>query len=213
MDRATISTQRRGALLRMTRLALATAGGGALAACDRISESFSREAGFRGTDITGAEYGRDFRLTDTEGRVRTLKDFHGQVVLLYFGFVQCPDICPTSLARAAEVKRMLKEDGKRFQVIFVTVDPERDTPEMLREYMAAFDPSFVALRGTPEELATTAAEFKVIYNKVPTGSSYTMDHSAQSYLFDPNGHLRVVLSHYQLVQDYTHDVERLLRTS
>lgn len=185
---------------------LAACAGALLAACDRAG-------GFRGIDVTGASYGRDFALPDFDGRMRTLADFRGQVVMLYFGFVQCPDVCPTSLSRAAAVKQQLGDQAGRLQVIFVTVDPERDTPAMLRDYLAAFDPGFLALTGTAEQIKTAADEFKVYYRKVPTGSSYTMDHTALSYLFDPAGRLRVVLRHEQSVEDYVADIRALLDES
>ncbi len=166
----------------------------------------------RGVNLTGSpKYGKDFSLPDADGKERSLADFKGKAVLLYFGFVQCPDICPTSLLRAAEVKKMLGKDGERLQVIFVTVDPERDTPEVLRAYMNAFDPSFIALRGSSEQLAKVAEDFKVYYRKVPTGSSYTMDHTAHSYVFDPQGRLRLALRHEQTPQDYAHDISLLLK--
>ncbi len=202
---------RRAALARLGGIVLAALGGASLVACDKFAQATGQRAGFRGIDITGADYGRDFRLTDVDGRERTLADYRGKLVLLYFGFVQCPDVCPTALARAAEVKRLLGPDGDKLQVIFVTVDPDRDTPEMLRQYMAAFDPSFVALRGDTERLKPTAAEFKVYYKQVPTGSSYTMDHTALSYVFDTQGRLRLALRHEQTAQDYAHDLALLLR--
>lgn len=165
---------------------------------------------FRGIDITGADYAQGFSLTDAHGQRRTLADFRGRVVMLYFGFVQCPDVCPTALTRAAAVRQQLGAHADDLQVIFVTVDPERDTPALLREYMAAFDPSFLALTGTPEEIARTAQAFRVFYQKVPTGSSYTMDHTALSYLFDRQGRIRVVLRHEQTADDYLADVRALL---
>ena len=198
---------RRAALARLSGLALAALGGAALTACDRQGQG----GGFRGLDITGVDYGRDFRLTDVDGKERTLADWRGKLVLLYFGFVQCPDVCPTALIRAVETRRLLGADGERLQVIFITVDPERDTPEILREYMAAFDPSFVALRGDAQRLKETAAEFKVFYRKVPTGSSYTMDHTALSYVFDTQGRLRLALKHEQTAEDYAHDIALLAR--
>ena len=179
-----------------------------LAACDR-----SPTPAFRGIDVTGAPYGRELQLPDLFGQRRTLADFRGQVVMLFFGFVQCPDVCPTSLARAAEVMQRLGPDADRVQLLFVTVDPERDTPALLREYLAAFHPRFLGLTGTPDEIAAAAREFKVYYAKVPTGSSYTMDHSAQTYLIDPQGRLRIVLKHEQSAEDYAHDVAALLRES
>ncbi|MDP1654704.1 MAG: SCO family protein [Hydrogenophaga sp.] len=166
---------------------------------------------FHGLDLTGASYGRDFRLLDAQGRERSLADFRGKVVLLYFGFTQCPDVCPTALSRAAEVKKLLGAEGERLQVIFVTIDPERDTPQVIQPYVAAFDPSFLGLYGDAQRTRETAAEFKVFYQKVPTGGSYTMDHSTLSYAFDPQGRLRLALRHEQNAQDYAQDLQRLLQ--
>ncbi len=166
---------------------------------------------FRGLDLTGASYGRDFRLTDPDGRERTLADFRGQVVLLNFGFTQCPDVCPTALSRAAEAKRLLGPLGERLQVIFVTIDPERDVASVLRSYTAAFDPAFLGLYGDAQRTRETAEHFKVYYRRVPTGGSYTMDHSTLSYAFDPQGRLRLALRHEQNAQDYAHDLALLLQ--
>lgn len=166
---------------------------------------------FHGLDLTGASYGRDFRLLDAQGREHSLADFRGKVVLLYFGFTQCPDVCPTALSRAAEVKTLLGAEGERLQVIFVTIDPERDTPQVIQPYVAAFDPSFLGLYGDAQRTRETAAEFKVFYQKVPTGGSYTMDHSTLSYAFDPQGRLRLALRHEQNAQDYAQDLQRLLQ--
>lgn len=165
---------------------------------------------FNGIDVAGAAYGKDFQLRDPAGKARSLADFQGQAVLLFFGFTQCPDVCPTALARAAQTKALLGELGSRLQVIFVTVDPERDTPEVLRAYTAAFDPSFLGLSGTPQEIADTARRFKAYYKKVPTGSSYTMDHSSITYAFDPAGRLRLALRHDQTAEQYAQDLRRLL---
>jgi protein SCO1/2 len=177
-----------------------------LSACERAGGS----AGFRGIDLTGAAYAQGFSLTDFAGQPRTLADYRGQVVMLYFGFVQCPDVCPTALARASAVMQLLGTDAGRVQLLFVTVDPERDTPTLLREYMGAFDPRFVALTGNLEQIQATADAFRVYFKKVPTGSSYTMDHTALTYLFDPAGHIRVALRHEQTADDYAADVRRLL---
>lgn len=166
---------------------------------------------FHGLDLTGASYGRDFRLLDAQGRERSLADFRGKVVLLYFGFTQCPDVCPTALSRAAEVKKLLGAEGERLQVIFVTIDPERDTPQVIQPYVAAFDSSFLGLYGDAQRTRETAAEFKVFYQKMPTGGSYTMDHSTLSYVFDPQGRLRLALRHEQNAQDYAQDLQRLLQ--
>ena len=183
-----------------------------LAACDQISGGASPQgSGFTGIDITGADYAQDFALTDFNGVPRTLADYRGKAVMLYFGFVQCPDVCPTALARASEVLRQIgPEAAQRVQLLFITVDPERDTPELLREYMAAFDPSFMALTGSLDQIKATADAFRVYYKKVPTGSTYTMDHTALTYLFDPQGKVRVALRHEQTAADFAADVQRVL---
>ncbi|MCB2016442.1 MAG: SCO family protein [Hydrogenophaga sp.] len=192
-------------------MSLVAAGGALwLSGCDQRSSGHGTGSPFKGIDISGADYGRGFALADFNGTPRTLADFKGRVVMLYFGFVQCPDVCPTALTRAAKVMQDLGPQAADLQVVFVTVDPERDTPELLREYMASFHPSFLALTGNAEQIAQTAKEFRVYYKKVPTGSSYTMDHTALSYLFDRQGHLRVVLRHEQGADDYTTDVRTLL---
>lgn len=197
--------RRRAATLWLGGLAL----GGLLAGCDQTPLGVPTPV-FKGIDISGAAYGRQFALTDFNGQSRTLADYRGQVVMLYFGFVQCPDVCPTALTRAAAVKQQLGADAAQLQVIFVTVDPERDTPELLRDYMAAFDPSFMALTGSPAQIKAVADEFRVYYKKVPTGNTYTMDHTALSYLFDREGRIRVVLRHEQTADDYTADIRQLL---
>ena len=186
-------------------LVVAALGAIALAACERKSS-----AAYHGIDLTGATYATDFRLTDPDGKERTLAGFRGKAILIFFGFTQCPDVCPTALARADEVKRLLGPDGERFQTLFVTVDPERDTPEVLKAYTAAFDPCFIGLYGDLERTAQIAKDFKVYYKKVPTGASYTMDHTSLSYVYDPQGKLRLALRHEQPAQDYADDIRRLL---
>lgn len=183
---------------------------GGLSACDRLSGD-STPGAFKGIDITGAPYARGFTLTDFNGQARSLADYRGKVVMLYFGFVQCPDVCPTALTRAAAVLQQMGAQASQVQLLFVTVDPERDTPALLRDYMAAFDPSFVALTGSAEQIKATADGFRVFYKKVPTGSSYTMDHTALTYLFDREGRIRVALRHEQTADDYAADVKRLLQ--
>lgn len=167
---------------------------------------------FQGVDLTGAEYARDLPLTDQYGKQRSLKDFAGKVVVVFFGYTQCPDVCPTSMAELAEVKRALGADGDKLQGIFVTVDPERDTPDMLKSYMASFDPSFIALSGTPEQLAAVAKDFKIYYKRVDgqTPTSYTMDHSAGSYVYDTKGRLRLYHRYGSGAQSLTADVRALL---
>ncbi len=170
---------------------------------------------FRGVDVTGADYARDIPLTDHNGRQRSLQDFRGKVVVVFFGYTQCPDVCPTSMQELAEVKQSLGKDGERLQGIFVTVDPERDTPEVLKGYMANFDPTFLALRGSPEQLAAVAKDFKIYYKKVDgkTPTSYTMDHSAGSYVYDPAGRLRIYHRYGSGAQALAADVRALLQES
>jgi len=163
-----------------------------------------------GKDLTGANFGRDFNLQGPNGKHYTVNDFKGKVLMIFFGFTQCPDVCPTALARAVEIKELLGKDADKLQVVFITIDPERDTPEMLEAYTGAFDPSFLGLYGTLDETQTVAKEFKIYYKKVPTGSSYTMDHSALSYVFDTNGKLRISLPHAQSAEDCVEDIRQLL---
>ena len=167
---------------------------------------------FNNTDITGAEYGKALRLADPSGKVRTLADFKGKAVVVFFGFTQCPDVCPTTLAEMKTVKKLLGDDGKRLQVLFVTVDPERDTAELLANYVTAFDPTFLGLRGDPEATAKVAKDFKVFYQKVPgtTPDSYSIDHTAGSYIFDPQGRLRLFVRHGQSADKIAADIKTLL---
>lgn len=167
---------------------------------------------FRNTDLTGAEYAKALRLADHTGRVRTLEDFKGSVVVVFFGFTQCPDVCPTTLATMKAVKQQLGEDGKRLQVLLVTVDPERDTQALLAQYVTAFDPAFLGLRGDPDATARVAKDFKVFYQKVPgkTPDTYTVDHSAGSYVYDPAGRLRLYLRHGQPPDAIVPDLKLLL---
>ena len=148
---------------------------------------------FKGVDITGADYAKSFSLMDHNGQVRSLADFSGKVVVVFFGYTQCPDVCPTSMQELAEVKRLLGADGDKLQGIFITLDPERDTAELLKAYMVNFDPSFMALRPNPEQLAAVTKDFKIYYKKVDgkTATSYTLDHSAGSYTFDTQGRVRL----------------------
>lgn len=196
--------KRRSALLTLVAGATATA---LLGACTESKPQF------RAIDITGADYARDFQLTDHNGQPRSMKDFAGKVVVMFFGFTQCPDVCPTAMAELAEVKRALGKDGDKLQGLFVTVDPERDTPEVLKAYMANFDPSFLALRGTPEQLATMAKDYKVYYKKVAgrTPTSYTMDHSAGSYVYDTQGRVRLYTRYGSGAQALADDIKLLLK--
>jgi len=169
---------------------------------------------FVSIDITGADYARDFSLMDHNGQTRSIKDFAGKVVVVFFGFTQCPDVCPTSMSELAEIRKLLGADGERLQGIFITVDPDRDTLEVLKAYMANFDPSFLALRpSSPEQLAALAKDFKAYYKKVDgrTPTSYTMDHSAGSYVFDPQGRIRLFTRHGMGAQALAGDLRQLLK--
>jgi protein SCO1 len=183
-----------------------------LAGCDRVKALFEPGTKFNSIDITGAQYARNFALVDAQGRERTMADFQGKIVAIFFGFAQCPDVCPTALLELALVKQSLGAEGDKLQGIFITVDPERDTPEVLGTYVQAFDPSFVALRGSLEQTAAVAREFKVYYNKVPgkTPDSYTMDHSAGLYVFDTQGRVRLFARHGMGAEPLTQDIRRLL---
>ncbi len=168
---------------------------------------------FKGVDITGADYAQNFSLTDQFGKTRTMADFQGKVVVVFFGFTQCPDVCPTSMTELAQVKKLLGKDGDRLQGIFVSVDPERDTEAVLKAYMENFDPSFIALRGSPEQTAQVAKHFKIYYKKVDgkTPTSYTIDHSAGSYVFDTQGRIRLYNRYGSGVQALADDIKLLLK--
>ncbi|HRP74141.1 MAG TPA: SCO family protein [Rhodocyclaceae bacterium] len=168
---------------------------------------------FNAANMTGIEYGKDFRMHDADGRERTIAEFRGKVVMIFFGFIQCPDICPTALLRAVEIRNLLGEDARHMQLLFVTVDPERDSPEVIKAYMEAFDPSFIGLRESPERTREIADSFHVLYNKVPTGDSYTMDHTATTFIFDPTGRLRLAAPHIMPAELIADDIRTLLRTT
>ena len=155
------------------------------------------ESGFLATDITGVPWGRDFKLTDHNGKVRTLADFRGKVVALFFGYTHCPDVCPTTLSEFAMAIRELGEEEKNVQVLFVTVDPERDTPELLAKYVPSFNPTFLGVSTDPVSLAELAKDFKVVYQKntIPGRAGYLMDHSAGTYVFDSQGRLRLLIAY------------------
>ncbi len=177
-----------------------------LAACGRATPQFA------GVDITGADYARGFSLPDASGRVRTLDEFRGKVVALFFGYAQCPDVCPTTMADLKAAMQKLGSDAGRVQVLFVTLDPERDTPAVLAQYVPGFDPSFVGLRGDEAATLRTAKDFKVFYQRTPgpTPTSYTIDHTAGTYVFDPAGRVRLFLRQGQPVESIVHDFRILL---
>ena len=185
--------------------------GAGLAGCDYFKPGPAAPK-FQGIDITGADYAGHLSLPDADGRLRTLADFKGKVVVVFFGYTHCPDVCPTTMAELAQVKKALGKDGERVQGVFVTVDPERDTAAILKAYMASFDPSFVALRGTPEQTTAAAKEFKVFFAKVPgkTEGSYTMDHTAGSYVLDTHGKIRLFERYGSGAEALTTDIRALL---
>ena len=168
---------------------------------------------FKAIDLTGADYAQGFQLKDQFGQERTLADFKGQVVVVFFGFTQCPDFCPTTLSEWVQVKKALGENGKKLQAVFITVDPERDTPEVLKDYMANFDPSFLALIPTLETLPALAKNFKIYYKKVPgpTPTSYTMDHQAGTYMYDTEGRLRLYARYGLGPAAMAEDIGKLLK--
>ncbi len=170
---------------------------------------------FKSVDLTGADYAQGFSLVDHNSQMRTLKDFAGKVVVVFFGFTQCPDACPTSMAELAQVKQLLGPDGDKLQAVFITVDPERDTPELLKAYMGNFDPSFLALRPTMAQLPEVAKDFKVYYKKVDgkTPGSYTMDHSAGSYVFDGKGRIRLYSRYGGGAEALASDIRLLLKNT
>ena len=179
-----------------------------------LTACFDNKPSFTSIDVTGADYAKGFSLTDHNGKQRTLQDFAGKVVVVFFGYTQCPDVCPTSMAELAEIRKSLGPDGARLQAIFITVDPERDTPQVLKAYMANFDPTFLALRpSSPEQLAALAKDFKVYYKKVEgtTATSYTMDHSAGSYVYDTKGQLRLFTRYGSGATALAGDIRQLLK--
>ncbi len=191
------------------RTALAIISAVALSACGENKPQF------KAIDLSGADYARDFQLTDHNGQQRSLKDFRGKLVVLFFGYTQCPDVCPTTMAELAEAKKLLGADGGRLQGLFVTLDPERDTPQVLKAYMENFDPSFLALRPTPAQLEGLAREFKIYYKKVEgkTPGSYTMDHTAASYVYDTQGRLRLYTRYGTGPQALASDLQLLLQSA
>jgi protein SCO1 len=175
------------------------------AGCDGLKPRYS------GINFTGASWGRDFRLPDPEGRERTLADFRGKYVMVFFGYLECPVVCPTALVLAAEARKALGADRERVQVIFITLDPERDTPARVKEYAAAFDPSFIGLRGDLERTREVAKEFRVYFEKVPNGGSYSIDHTALTYVFDDVGRLRLGMTHQHTLEQYVADLRTLMK--
>lgn len=209
MNKPFLILSRRRALQSGVAGLTALAAGGALTACTEAKPEF------KSIDITGADYARDFSLTDHNGQLRSLKDFKGKVVVVFFGFTQCPEVCPSSMAELAQVRRDLGASGERLQGLLVTLDPERDTQKVLKAYMNNFDASFLALRPTLEQLPEVAKEFKIFYKKVAgnTPGSYTIDHSAGSYVFDPAGRVRLYSRYGSGAQALTSDIALLVKNA
>ena len=178
----------------------------ALAACSQGKPQFE------GVDITGADYARDFHLIDANGKPRSLADYRGKLVVMFFGYTQCPDVCPTTMSDLKSVMQVMGPDADRVQVLFVTLDPERDKPALLAQYVPAFDPRFAGLYGDEATTARTAKEFKVFYQRVagPTATSYTFDHTAGTYVFDTEGRIRLFLRQSQGAASIAHDLKQLL---
>jgi protein SCO1/2 len=197
------SGKRRSFLLASTLGAVSLA----LAGCDSASK-----AEFIGSDITGTRLGVDLALQDSAGKTRRLEDYKGKVALMFFGFTHCPDVCPTAMAELAQTMEILGKDASQVQVVMITVDPERDTPEILAQYVQAFNPTFTGLWGTPEQLSATAKSFKAFYAKSPgaTPDAYSMDHASSFYIFDKKGEVRVLARGDASAQDIASDIRQLL---
>ena len=185
-----------------------------LSACDQKSLPLPKTV-FANTDITGLDYGKDFSLTDHNGKPRTIADFRGKLVFVFFGYTHCPDICPTTLSDMAGIMTSLGPDADKLQVLFITLDPERDTPEVMAGYVPAFHPGFLGLYGDRAATEKVVREFKIFQQRVPgpDGKSYTIDHTAASYVFDTRGHLRLFVRHGQNGAPLLNDLKLLLSES
>ena len=203
-----MTSSRRFALKKIAVSAFLASAGGLLTACQPDKPQF------KAIDITGADYAQGFQLTDFNGQPRSPADYKGKVVVVFFGFTQCPDVCPTTMNEMAQVKKLLGTDGDKLQVVFISIDPERDTPEVLKAYMGSFDPSFAGLyAASPDALAALAKDFKIYYKKVDgkTPTSYSMDHPAASYVYDPQGRLRLYARYGIGPQAMADDIRLLLK--
>ena len=205
----TTYSTRRSAIKVVAGYALFAGATGTFVACS------AEKPQFRSIDLTGADYAKGFALSDQNGKPRTLQEFAGKVVVVFFGFTQCPDVCPTSMAELAEVKKLLGLDADKLQGVFITVDPERDTPDVLKAYMANFDPTFIALRPTLAELPDFAKSYKVFYKKVEgrTASSYSIDHSAGSYVYDAKGQIRLYNRYGSGAEVLASDIKLLMKNT
>ena len=209
MNRPSAPTRRRALGAFGAGAALALLGTG----CDRVKALASGSTpAFHATDITGASFARELALPDAEGKPRTLADWKGKALVVFFGYTQCPDVCPTTLTEMVRVRQLLGPEAPRLETVFVTIDPERDTPEILKAYVGSFGPGFTALRGSLEQTVAAAKEFKVLYAKVPgkTPGSYTMDHSAAAFVFDPEGRVRLYVPYGSDPEKLAGDLRQLL---
>ena len=179
-------------IARAIAAALLVAASLGLAGCDKLFAP--AKSPFQGVDVTGTDLGRELRLRDAQGRERSLADFRGKVVVVSFGYTHCPDVCPMTLSNLASAVKQLGDDGSRVQVLFVTVDPERDTPQLLGEYVPAFNPGFIGLTGTPDEVARVTKDFHVYASARKDGDTYVVDHSAQMFALDSQGRMRLVFA-------------------
>lgn len=183
-----------------------------LSACGQSTGQADAKSGFVGTDITGADFSKPLALTDHTGKKRTMSDFAGKVVVLFFGYTHCPDVCPTTMADMKQAMKLLGDKAGQVQVLFVTVDPQRDTQEVLAQFVPAFDKRFIGMWGTLQETAETMANFKIFYSKVPgqTDTTYTIDHSAGTYVFDKTGKVRLYMEYGQKPADIASDLGKLI---
>jgi protein SCO1/2 len=193
---------------RFVRILMLSLMGLAIIAC-------SPKPSFKNVDITGSKaFGHDFSLLDPDGKVRTLSDFKGKAVVIFFGYTQCPDVCPTTLTEMQQVMTLLGPQADKVQVLFITVDPDRDTAAILKQYVPAFDKRFLGLRPADQAaLEKVAKDFMIYYKQVPgtNANSYTIDHTAGSYAFDPEGHLRLYIKHAQGSEILAQDLKELLK--
>ncbi|WP_137937056.1 SCO family protein [Chitinivorax sp. B] len=200
---------RRRVVLKLSVVALAAS---LLLGCERAPEA--PKLAFQATDVTGSTIGGDFQLTDHHGQPRRLSDYRGKIVVMFFGYTHCPDVCPTTMIELKKVMTKLGAAAKDIQVLFVTVDPERDTPEVLKQYVPAFHSSFIGLYGTPAQLTEVTRAFKIVAQKSPTeGGGYTMDHSAGTYLFDREGNIRVFVNYGAGAAVFENDLRQLLKVN
>ena len=197
----------RSALARgLIAVTLALGLGAGLAGCGDPVETF------KGSEISGTHLGQGWQLTSADGKPYTLASFADKAVLVFFGYTQCPDVCPTTLAELSQVMKLLGDKADRLQVVMITVDPERDTPEVLKAYVTSFDPRFLGLSGTPEQIKRAASSFKAYYAKAAAANGgYAMDHTASFYLIDPKGESRVLLNNNAGAEAIAHDVRLVLR--